>query len=99
MPKVLVRYKVKPERVDENVSLVKAVYAELADKRPEGLRYATFLAEDGVTFFHLASVEGPTNPLPETAAFQAFQKGLKDRCDEPPTPMTVTEVGSFHFFG
>ncbi len=98
MSKVLVRYKVKPEKADENVSLVKAVYAELAEKKPEGLRYATFVAEDGVTFFHLASIEGDSNPLAATEAFAAFQKDLKERCDEPPAPVKLSDVASFNFF-
>ena len=99
MSQVIVRYKVKPERADENVRLVRAVYAELNENKPAGLRYATFVAEDGVTFIHVASVEGDHNPLPETKAFTAFTKDIKDRCDEPPTPLNVKEIGSFNFFG
>jgi hypothetical protein len=74
------------------------VYAELNEKKPAGLRYASFVADDGVTFFHLAAIEGDTNPLAETAAFKAFQKDIKDRCDEPPAPVKLSEVGSFNFF-
>ena len=98
MSKVLVRYKVKPEKADENVRLVKAVYAELAEKNPTGLRYATFVADDGVTFFHFASIEGESNPLSETAAFKAFQQDIKERCEEPPAPVKLSEIGSFNFF-
>ena len=98
MGKVIVRYRVKRERADENVRLVKAVYAELNEKRPKGLRYATFVAEDGVTFFHIASIEGDENPLAQTDAFKAFQEQINDRCDEPPAPTKVSQVGSFNFF-
>ena len=35
-----------------NVGLAKAVCAELNEKRPAGLRYAAFVAVDGLTFFH-----------------------------------------------
>ena len=42
MGSTMVRYKVRPDRADENVALVEAVYAELARERPDGLRYATF---------------------------------------------------------
>jgi hypothetical protein len=99
MRKVLVRYKVKPERVEENEALVRAVYAELKEKRPAGLRYATLKADDGVTFYHLASIEGEGNPLAATAAFPRFQEGLKDRCDEPPQPVDLSLVAAFGFFG
>ena len=54
MRQVMVRYKVKPDRVAENEALVRAVYEELAATEPAGLRYATFRLEDGVTFVHLA---------------------------------------------
>jgi hypothetical protein len=40
MRNVLVRYRVKPELVEENEQLVRDVYAELARARPDGLRYA-----------------------------------------------------------
>ncbi len=98
MPKVMVKYRVKPELVEENKKLVEAVFAELAETKPVGIRYATFVADDGVTFWHVASIEGDGSPLTSSASFKAFQQGLKDRCDEPPRPMNVTEVASFNFF-
>ena len=53
--------------------------------RPAGLRYATFVLDDGVSFVHMASSrdDGP-NPLREVAAFQAFQQDVAERCAEPP---------------
>ncbi len=49
---------------------------------------------------HIASIEtdGP-NPLTLTAAFKAFQEGIKDRCEEPPVAVELTEVGSYRVFG
>ena len=57
MGKVVVRYKVKPERVEENERLIGRVYEELAESAPEGLRYATFRLDDGVSFVHIASID------------------------------------------
>ena len=54
MSAVLVRYRVKPDRADENAELVRAVYEELAAHQPPGFRYATFVLDDGVTFTHIA---------------------------------------------
>jgi hypothetical protein len=42
MKRIMVRYKVKPDRVAENEELVRAVYAELERTKPAELRYATF---------------------------------------------------------
>jgi hypothetical protein len=53
----MVRDKLKPERAAENVELVRAVYAELHETNPTGLRYATFRFDDGVSFVHRASTE------------------------------------------
>ena len=42
MRHTMVTYTVKPGREDENAALVRAVFEELAEERPEGLRYAVF---------------------------------------------------------
>ena len=64
MKQVIVRYRVEPERAAENEELVRAVYAELQETKPAGLRYATFRLDDGVSFLHLSAHDndGP-NPL------------------------------------
>jgi len=95
MRQVMVRYRVKPERVAENEELVCAVYTELADRRPAGLRYATFKLDDGVTFVHIASMADGAGPLSELKSFRQFLDGIEDRCDEPPEPSTLTRVGAY----
>ncbi len=97
MGHVIVRYKVKPDCGDENESLIKAVFAELAQKRPAGLRYSSYRLEDGLTFVHHAvvSTADGSNPLPQLDAFKAFVSVIKDRCDEPPLAMGASEIGSY----
>ena len=96
MRQVMVRYKVKPDRVAENEELVRAVYGELGRVAPEGLRYATFRLEDGVSFVHLAiqTEDGPT-PLAKLDAFQRFQENIRERCDEPPAVTDLSLIGSY----
>jgi hypothetical protein len=94
----MVRYKVKPDRVEENEQLVREVYEELALTRPEGLRYGTFKLDDGVSFVHLAVHVDP-NPLAQVEAFARFQAEIRERCDEPPVVATMEEVGSYRFDG
>jgi hypothetical protein len=100
MRRVMVRYRVKPERVKENEALVRAVYDELARARPAGLRYATVKLDDGVSFVHLASVETADghNPLSELAAFREFQREIGDRCDQAPVVSELSTIGSFRIF-
>lgn len=100
MKRVMVRYKVKPDRAGENEKLVKAVFEQLKRDAPAGLRYASFKQPDGLSFVHIVSMEAADggNPLGETAAFKAFTADIKSRCDEPPVAVELDEVGSYRFF-
>lgn len=94
---VVVRYRVKPGRAEENSELVRAVYDELAAVQPPGFRYATYVLEDGLTFVHIAFMDGGAEaPLPQLPAFQRFARAIAERCDEPPQPTPLTaRVGSY----
>jgi hypothetical protein len=94
MKRVIVRYRLKPERVAENEELVRDVYTELHEAAPDGLRYGTFKLDDGVSFVHIAE-HADDNPLRGIAAFQRFQEGIRDRCDEPPVAVEMHEIGSY----
>ncbi|HZM57826.1 MAG TPA: hypothetical protein VFC03_22690 [Acidimicrobiales bacterium] len=91
----VIRYKTKPERADENEHLIRDVFAELAMQNPEGLRYASFRLDDGVSFLHVAVLDGDVNPLPTLAAFGEFQSSINDRCAEGPTPADAAVIGSY----
>lgn len=97
MRRIVVRYRVHPDRVAENELLVRGVYADLATLRPAGLRYSTIKLADGVTFLHQMSAETPTanEALRELPAFKAFTTGIKERCVEPPVTEEVVEVGRY----
>jgi hypothetical protein len=101
MGRVMVRYRVRPDQVARNETLVRAVYEELRRTNPPGLRYATFQLDDGVTFVHLASTETEdgTNPLAGIRAFHQFQQDIAARCDQAPQVSELREIGSFRFFG
>ena len=91
-----VRYKVLPDRVDENERLVKAVYEQLDRERPEGLHYATFKLPDGVSFMHIVfESDQPGRILNNVAAFKAFSAEIEGRCEEPPVATELTLVGSY----
>ena len=51
--RVMVRYRVKPDQVEANEALVRAVFDELHRERPGGFGYATFKLDDGVSFVHI----------------------------------------------
>ena len=87
MKRTLIRYKTKPDRTDENEALIKAVFAELHAKSPQGT--ALYVAEAWPTA--ASSISSRTKPISSPAAvlrslpaFQAFQSGIRERCIEPP---------------
>jgi hypothetical protein len=108
---VIVRYTVRPDRVTENEELVRAVYAELAETQPKGLRYVTFALDDGanedgadddgVGFVHIAEVstDDGHNPLAVLEAFARFQDGIQDRVVASPTVTLLRLIGSYQVFG
>jgi hypothetical protein len=91
----VIRYTTKAESADENERLVRNVFAELAMKNPEGLRYATFRLEDGVSFVHVATVDGEENPLSKSAAFAEFQADIQDRVADGPFPSDAKVIGNY----
>ena len=99
MKRVMVRYKVKPDQVETNEALVRAVFEELHNEQPAGFGYATFKLDDGVSFVHIVN-EGDEkgNSLADVKAFAKFREAIGDRCDEPPVASELHEVGSFRLF-
>ena len=91
----VIRYTTKPESADENERLIRAVFAELAERKPDGLTYSAFRLDDGVSFLHVATLEAEENPLLSSAAFAEFQAGIKDRCASGPIPADGQVVGSY----
>jgi hypothetical protein len=100
MKRIMVRYRVKPDQAGENQRYVEQVFAELQRTAPAGIRYATFKEPDGVSFVHIASIETENgdNPLSKSPAFQAFQAGIRDRCEVQPVATELDEVGSYRVF-
>jgi hypothetical protein len=95
----VVRYTTRPEAADENEKLIKAVFAQLAEQLPEGLRYVAIRLDDGVSFMHVAVLEDDHNPLAALPAFAEFTSAIKERCTEGPAPVNGTVVGSYGSVG
>jgi hypothetical protein len=101
MPNVVVRYRTKPERAEENQKLVEQVFAELDALGDTGFGYACLRLEDGVSFVHVVVEDehaASRISLTDVPPFQAFVAGIADRCDEPPAAMGATVVGNHRLF-
>lgn len=97
MKRVVVRYKVKPERLAEHEALVRDVFAELEKVRPAGLAYQALVLEDGLSFVHIASISTAdgTNPLAKLPSFQAFTRTIAERIEEKPVSTEATALGAY----
>ena len=100
MKRVIVRYKVKEDRAQENIDYIKAVFSSLENSKPEGLRYASFQLEDGLSFIHIASIETEdgSNPLAALEEFKQFTNDIASRCDEPPAASGAATIGAYRVF-
>jgi hypothetical protein len=97
MTTTVVRYQVKPERAEENQTLIEAVFAELEATKSDGFTYKVFRLEDGVSFIHVMiehDIPAPDS-LQAVQAFQAFVADIADRCDIPPVASGATVVGGY----
>jgi hypothetical protein len=100
MKTMMIRYKVKAERAEENIELIKAVFAELKAAAPTELRYATFTEADGLSFVHIVSSTDESNEqLTSLLAFKNFASNIQERCQEPPATAILEEVASYKSFG
>jgi hypothetical protein len=97
MKATVVRYRTKPDHAEENQRLVEAVFAELAEREPEGFTYKVFRLDDGVSFIHVVIEHDVDDPesLQEIPAFQAFVSGIGDRCDVAPVASGASIVGGY----
>ena len=95
--KIVVRYKLKANRVTENERLIKAVFRQLHERQPEGIGYTVYKLADGVSFVHIVTYETETAHKAFTSmpAFLDFQGQAKDRFEELPLSCEAEEIGTY----
>lgn len=93
---IMIQYRVKPDQLERHLELIRAVYDELDETQPDGLRYATFQLEDEAAFVDIALSPDLPGPLPQLKSFQRYRADLDERCDDR-IATELHEVGSFRF--
>lgn len=93
---VMISYRVKRGRVEQNLELLERVYAELRAAPLTGLRYASFRLADGVSFLDLVETDGPGR-FSQLRSFREFRSGLDERCEEPPVLTDLCAIDSYDF--
>lgn len=92
--RMLIQYPVKPGRIEENERHIAAVFDELAERRPAGLRYLALRLDDG-SFVHYVDYADGAGELSALASFRAFRAEIAERCLEPPQFQDATVIGDY----
>ena len=94
MKRTLVRYKAKPDKVEENTALIERVFEELRMSAPTDVRYLVLRLDDG-SFLHFAERENDAPGLQAVEAFRTFQSRHGERSLEPPVSGSPTIVCNY----
>jgi hypothetical protein len=94
--RIMIRYRLKADRLEHHLSLLHAVYEELEATAAESLHYATFQLDDELEFVDIASGPRLPEPLPRLESFQRYRAGLEERCERMVSE-ELHEVASFRF--
>lgn len=92
MQRTLVRYRAKPEKIEENQRLIGEVFREPHARSSNDVRYLVLRLSDG-TFRHL--VEDSSKTIPSLEAFAAFRRGGEDRRMDERQLLEATVVGNY----
>ena len=100
---VRVQYTVKQEYADKNRNNISKVMNDLREINNPGIKYSSFVLEDGKTFMHFAVFENEeaNKTLNNLESFKQFQAELKASGPlSPPKPENLALVAScYDFFG
>ena len=97
MKAVKVEYTVKESYVETNKKNIQAVMAALQEINNPGIKYSSFLLNDGKTFVHFGMYanEEALSIVGNLDVFQKFRQALKESQPEsPPQANDLTLVGS-----
>jgi hypothetical protein len=96
MKTTVVRYSLKPERLDEHLKLIRGIFDQLADENIQGVRYEVVrLDEGGLNFVHIATTAAAENPIAKLTAFKEFAANIKERVIDPPFAMEGARAFSY----
>jgi hypothetical protein len=96
MSHTVVTYTARPDRAQENAALIKAVFAELADKQPGGFSYTVFHLPETGRFIHIhTTARSDAVALQSFESFRAFVDGAADRHAEPARFSDAELIGDY----
>ncbi len=97
MATMLITSKIKANKVDENIELIRKVFEQLKEQSPSGVHYAVLKDPGSNNFIHLVSVEKDNTALAQLPAFIAYSENAGQRFEEPPVSTKLEIIGSYQF--
>ncbi|WP_433335353.1 hypothetical protein [Spirillospora sp. CA-294931] len=95
MKATVITYRTRgPEEAATNQRLIEGVFAELAERDPDGVRYTVLRHADGIGFTHIVLAGRDDDALTGLAAFKEFQREIGDRLAAPPDVTEATVLGT-----
>jgi quinol monooxygenase YgiN len=90
----LARYRVKPDKQDEVVSVVEEFVKTVKENEPNTLRYTAYRLEDGVSFVHIMYFkdEEAEQHHQGTDYLKKFTELLYPNCEEEPQFVAIAPV-------
>jgi hypothetical protein len=96
--RLITRYAMQSsDAADENQRRVEAVFAELAESKPDSVSYIVLRLSDD-SFVHVSfhnHGDDEVNPIASSAAFAHFQDGHSDRREGPVDQQQAELVGAY----
>ena len=96
MATTIVRYSLKPDRMEEHLALIDAVFVGLAEIDEPGIHYTVYRSEEGSDFTHIAAFDSQAarEAFGANEAFAAFTADIAERCITPPDAVVQHDVAS-----
>ncbi len=95
MPKVIIRYKVRPDEVRQNIALLLEFFKELEIAPPPDLTYEAYILEDGVSFVQIVDSPNGAQSFGHLSSYRKYRDTVAARCINPPEMVTMTTIGCF----
>jgi quinol monooxygenase YgiN len=92
----IIQYTVKEGRATQNEDLIRDVFAQLQENKPDGMEYVVYKTGES-SFMHMISFDNEevNAAFTEMPAFKAFRAELKERIETPPARTEVSRVGNY----
>lgn len=99
MQVMMIRAKVHADAMDELRATAEQTFAAIHEAAPDGVRYATTVLPDGVSFVAFLALEDPEqNPLPQIPAFVEWQQAIPRWRDGEAEVVPLEVIASYQLF-